>query len=384
MRCTFIGNVSLWPRFHAAIKETLAVDKDSVTSDVIEIQLRLSEEMRDIQSNLLDLVTWSVGEIKRMVPQLNDEDIAVETALTKGFEKIVSAYVDPVWNTINSKSKEIMNDLKVFRLLLEHLTKSDCVTFYSTLCNYTSKDAVLRSSWVLSKSCENIIQAARKRIFASSMSSPDSQTKKSTPAAFKPEVHPKWLAVGEILAEIAVKKEKLDKEEAENNGGEQDTFGARMKTLIFTENVKTGNVLRDYLCHGSEATLAKQIKNSENIKIDLPPDLLQKLNKINQARRDAKLLSKEGSKGNSPDSGSSDEEADRTTEIQVTLTQIERKYIDVDFLQSPVFIRPFRKLNDNEAFEILETLDKLKPDVLILFDPSNFSVHHFFNEFQLQ
>ncbi|ODN06062.1 DNA repair endonuclease XPF [Orchesella cincta] len=378
MRSTFLGNVSLWPRFHAAIKETLTGSENASASDVIEIQLRLSEEMRDIQSNLLDLITWSVSELKRLVPALNDEDVAVETALTKGFEKIVAAYVDPVWNTINSKSKEILNDLKIFRLLLAHLTKSDCVTFYSTLCNYTSHDAVLRSSWVLTKSAENIILAARKRIFSSSISASESSgSKKSSSSAFKPEIHPKWLALGEILNEIAIKKEKLE-EEVRKENEQVDTFGAKLKTLIFTEDVKTSFTLRDYLCHGSETTLAKLVRNSDNIKLDLPPDLLQKLNQINKDRRAAKR-SRQGGQQND-DGSSDDDEADRTTEIQITLTQIERKYMDVEFLQTPVFIRPFRNLGDTEAFGISETLEKLKPDVLVLFDPNlelvrNIEVH---------
>ncbi|CAL8083519.1 unnamed protein product [Orchesella dallaii] len=365
MRSTFLANVSLWPRFHAAVKETLT-GKDSRFNNVIEIQLQLSEEMRGIQSDLLDLITWSVSELKRLVPALNDEDVTVETALTTSFEKIVAAYVDPVWNTINSKSKEILNDLKVFRLLLAHLTKSDCVTFYSTLCNYTSHDAVLKSSWVLTKSAENIIVAARNRIFSSSVSTSDScsKSKQASASAFKPEIHPKWLALGEILHEISIKKEKVE-EEKRSKDEQLTTFGAKLKTLIFTQDVKTCFTLRDYLCHGSEPTLAKLIRNSDNIKYDLPPEVLQKLNQINQDQRAAKR-SRLGDEHNNV---SSDEEADKT-EIQFTLTQIERKYMDVEFLQTPVFIRPFRNLGDTEAFGISETLDKLKPDVLILFDPN--------------
>lgn len=368
MRCMFLANVSLWPRFHAAVKESLAFQNDSTspTTDVIEVQLRLSEEMREIQSNLLDLVTWTVSELKRLVPALNDEDISAETALTKGFEKIVAAYVDPVWNTISSKSKELLNDLKIFRLLLAHLTKSDCVSFHSVLCTYTSHDAAMKSSWLLTKPADSIITASRKRIFASSLSSSkvseDKKAKATTSSTFKPEVHPKWLAVGEILAEIAVKKEKLEATE-----NKPETLGARLRTLIFTEDVKTSYVLRDFLTMGSEATLGKLIRNSENVKIELPPDLLQKLNKINQERKAAR---KAGSGGNC-DSDSDDENAaNKTTEIQLTLTQIERKYIDVEFLQTPVFIQPFRSFGDTEAFGISETLEKLRPDILILFDPS--------------
>jgi hypothetical protein len=366
MRHCFLANVSLWPRFHKSIKDSLA----KASSDVVEIQLNLTAPMREIQSNLLDLVSWSVSELKRLVPALNDEEVTTEVALTKGFEKIISMYVDPVWNTVSSKSKEIMNDLKIFRLLLTSLTKADCVSFFSLLCQHTSKDAAFKSSWVLTKYAENIILAAKARLFPVVDAKKGSDVPKSSNSKvpnFNPEVHPKWLALSEVLSEICIKQEKSEADSDCN-------FGAKIKTLIFAEDVKTCVVIRDYLSHGSDATLARIATNSENIKVELPPELAKKLDSIYLENKGVKRFhhgkKPPGKVGRLNDDQDEAETTSGPTEIQVTLTQIERKYEDIEFLQCPVFIRPLKSLSDSEAFPISETLDQLKPDVIVLFDPS--------------
>lgn len=309
--------------------------------------------------------------MKRLIPALNDEDVAVETALTNKFEKIVAAYVDPVWNTISSKSKEVLNDLKIFRLLLTMLTKADCVTFLSTIYLYTSKDAVLRSSWVLTKSAEQVVTASRARVFSSSTSSQKQKTDnvnvtKKPPLDFQPEVHPKWLALSEILREISNSTSEFE---------ETETFAAKLKTLIFTEDVRTCTILKDYLCHGSEATLGKIAKNCDNLKVDLTPDQLVKVDSIYSDNRGVKKYKRNGDK-EEENVNDGEDEANKSrgpTTVQVTLTQIERKYEDIEFLQAPVFIRPLKSLGE-EIFAVSETLEQLKPDVIIIFDPCKYFI----------
>lgn len=312
-----------------------------------------------------------------MVPALNDEEVTVESALTKGFEKIVAAYVDPVWNTISSKSKEILNDMKIFRLLLTQLTKADCITFFSTLCQYTSKNAVFKSSWVLTKAAEQVITTARSRVFPPCNSKQTKQLgndkKSSVTNDFEPEVHPKWLALSEILKEIS--NSTIQEPPAENDD-KSETFVAKLKTLIFTEDVKTCTVLKDYLCHGSESTLAKIVKNCDNITLELSQELKVKVDNISNDHRGVKRYKR----GNAQKGVQNDQDNDvknqtrGPTEVQITLTQIERKYEDIEFLQTPVFIRPL-KFSD-ETFAVSETLDQLKPDVIIIFDPCNSSIFY--------
>jgi len=358
MRCCFLANVSLWPRFHALVKESLTPKEASPDfDDVVEIQLQLTKEMKDIQTNLLDLVNLSVSEIKRAVPALNDEEISVETALPKGFEKIVSTYMDPVWNTISSKSKEVLNELKLFRMLLTQLTKYDCVSFYSSLCLYTSHEAAFKSSWVLSKAAENIINAAKSRLCKTSKKSIE----------FFPEIPAKWLALSEILNEIIVSKQQ-EKEDAEDSEKVEENFGARLKTLIFAEDNRTCSILKDYLTTGSEATLAKIARNSENIRPSLPPELLVHLHEAFEKTK----VKKSNRLGKPQKSSNANDEDNAEESIQITLTQLQRKYEDIEFLQTPVFIRAYRSLDELGAFSVSEMLDDLMPDVIVLFDASEF------------
>jgi len=376
MKSCFLPKLSLWPRIHAAIKESLKCPQQGSTPEaVVEIQLKLTEEMREIQSNLMDLVTSTLAELKRLVPSLGDEDVTIETALTKGFEKIIRAHVDPIWNTINLKSKEILNDLKIFRLLMTQLTKSDCVTFYSTLCNYTSQEAALRSgsAWVLSKAAEKVITAARKRLKPVKESNKGKSSERQSPP-FDPEPHPKWLAIGEILQEINT---KLDEQEASDSEPQESgsCCFSKSKTVIFAEDVKTCGAIRDYLSRGRILTLAKIARNCDNIKVEIPSEIIMKLNSISRNEKvDPAIVG--GSRSNSNKSGGDDEEMNTSigpTEVQVTLTQIQRKYDDIEFMQSPVFVLPLKHFGDGEAYGVSGMLEKLRPDNIIIFDPGNFS-----------
>ena len=387
MRSCFLANVSLWPRFHDVVKQSLVIKEDLELKNVVEIQLNLTEEMREIQSNFLDLVSWSVSELKRLVPLLNYEEINAETALTGGFQKIVGAHLDVEWNTVNNKAKELLNDIKVFRLLLTYLTKFDCVSFYSVLCNYTSSEMAFKSSWVITASAEKIILAARRRILKpSKKAEQQNEGKKGT---FRPEVHPKWLAVGEILNDIFSKSERKqqlcpDLDDDESDGGLQVLAGPPdLKTLIFAGDSKTCNILRDYLTDGSEEVLAKLVASSDNIKIDLPSELINKLKAADAKRREQSepvnkrpKLAKDNGNEDGNNGNSLPKEEKGKEDIQITLTQIKRKYENrVEFFPCPVVIRPYRSVNEEEAFGVIETLARIKPDVIVIFDPGTESNH---------
>ncbi|CAG7728085.1 unnamed protein product [Allacma fusca] len=382
MRSSFLANVSLWPRFHAVVKQSLNLPGDDSLTHVVEIQLNLTEEMREIQTNLLDLVSWSVSELKRLVPALNDDEINAETALTHGFQKIIGAHMDAEWNTINNKAKELLNDLKVFRILLTYLTKFDCVSFYSALCNYTSSDMVFKSSWIVSTSAEKVIVASRGRILKQPKKTPNEQASGagSKKATFKPEVHPKWLAVSEILNDTFKQSEKRVAEIATEEMSDDDSScglamkSPDLKTLIFVEDSRTCSVLKDYLTDGSLEVMGKLVHNSDKIKIDLPPDLIAKLNSKRKADSEpsAKRIKISNNKDNSEgvsEAGPSNDGCSKDKDVQITLTQIRRKYETVEVFPSPVMIRPYNNPNEEDAFSVNETLLSLKPDVIVIFDP---------------
>lgn len=109
----FVRKLYLWPRFEASVLDALNKSKP----EVIEMQLKMSSKMRDIQMSVLDLVAVCVKEIKRCNPTLDTDEITVENAISRSFEKIVSLYLDPVWHHLSQKTRHLIADLKVFRTL---------------------------------------------------------------------------------------------------------------------------------------------------------------------------------------------------------------------------------------------------------------------------
>ena len=51
--------------------------------------------------------------------QLDTEEITLENAITKSFEKIVKLHLDPVWHQLGAKTKQLIADIKMLKLVLE-------------------------------------------------------------------------------------------------------------------------------------------------------------------------------------------------------------------------------------------------------------------------
>ncbi|XP_054860303.1 DNA repair endonuclease XPF-like isoform X1 [Amphiprion ocellaris] len=47
--------------------------------------------------------------------------------------KTIRHYLDPLWHQLGAKTKALVQDLKVLRVLLLYLTQYDCVTFFNLL-----------------------------------------------------------------------------------------------------------------------------------------------------------------------------------------------------------------------------------------------------------
>ena len=50
--------------------------------------------------------------------KLDTDDIKVEYAITKNFDKIVRNLVDPIWHQLSAKAKQLVADLKTLRAVL--------------------------------------------------------------------------------------------------------------------------------------------------------------------------------------------------------------------------------------------------------------------------
>ena len=120
MRNLFLRNVSIWPRFQIVVAQSLEGKKKA---EVIELEVPMSDSMRDIQNAIMECVEVSIGELKKANTGLDMEDWNLDSALHKQFDMIVRRQLDPVWHRVSWKTKQIVNDLTVLRGMLHTLLR---------------------------------------------------------------------------------------------------------------------------------------------------------------------------------------------------------------------------------------------------------------------
>ena len=116
MRNLFLRKPSLWPRFHASVAKSLEGRKKA---EVIEFEVPMTDNMRDIQNAILECVEISISELRRSGTGLDIEDWALESALHKNFDVIIRRQLDPVWHRVSSKTRQIAADLGILRNMLQ-------------------------------------------------------------------------------------------------------------------------------------------------------------------------------------------------------------------------------------------------------------------------
>ena len=119
IRNLFLRKASLWPRFHVSIAKSLEGRKKA---EVIELEVPMTDSMKDIQNAVLECVEVSIGELKKANSGLEMDDWTVDSALHKSFDVIVKRQLDPVWHRVSWRTKQIVNDLTVLRHILQYVS----------------------------------------------------------------------------------------------------------------------------------------------------------------------------------------------------------------------------------------------------------------------
>lgn len=206
MRNLFVKNLFLWPRFHAVVASSL----ERAKPEVVEVHVPMTNAMTSIQLAILDLMNVCVKELKHINVSLDTDDLSVENAIAKSFDKIIKYQLDPVWHQLNSKTKRLISDLKFLRSILQCLTQQDCVAFYNMLKSI--KDNVTigtqMSDWLFLDASDNLFLYAKERVFG--------PVKKKEPAkrskTWEFEENSKWKALTDILTEISNETTGLEKQ----------------------------------------------------------------------------------------------------------------------------------------------------------------------------
>ncbi|XP_061563700.1 DNA repair endonuclease XPF isoform X2 [Cololabis saira] len=246
MRNLFVKKLFLWPRFQASVNAAL----DKHKPEVVELHVSLTPAMRAIQSSIMDIMSACLKELKRYNPTLEAEDLSLENTLGNEFEKTLRHYLDPLWHQLGAKTKALVQDIKVLRVLLLYLTQYDCVTFLNLLESLHSNQKIFgsNSGWLFLDSSTSMFGNARRRVYRIPESKKklkvgaEEEKKKSSSTSVKRELvlekSPKWDALTEVLEEI----------ERENKSSQEEPG----RVLICASDDRTCAQLQQYIKHGSD------------------------------------------------------------------------------------------------------------------------------------
>ncbi|XP_043278151.1 DNA repair endonuclease XPF [Venturia canescens] len=224
MKALFVKNLYLWPRYHSIVNNSLSKNKP----EVIELHVKLTQKMLNVQTCLLDVMNVIVKELKSLNKYLDLDELNVENAISKKFHKQLQTQLDPIWHQLSGATKQLVADLKYMGALLTRLIYEDCVSFYVMLNQLRSMDYAMKNTgWLVLDVVDDLFRHAKSRIY-------------NVKDELKPEASPKWSALSEILAEIRTEMNK-SKELKENE----------KKILILVSDGNTCYQLKNYLVMGA-------------------------------------------------------------------------------------------------------------------------------------
>lgn len=239
MRNLFLRKASLWPRFHVTVASSLEGKKKA---EVIELEVPMTDAMREIQTAIMECVEVSIHELKKGNTGLEMDDWNLDSALLKNFDVMVRRQLDPNWHRVSWKTKQIVSDLTVLRGLLHSILALDCVSFLQHLdtihAAHSPQPGSTRQSqspWLFLDAAHTIFETAKRRVYASNAKA----NAKSSIEALRPvlEEQPKWALLAEILEEI-------DRDLYFDPPMRDDSNGT---ILIMCSDTATTRQLRDYL-----------------------------------------------------------------------------------------------------------------------------------------
>ncbi|OPJ79432.1 DNA repair endonuclease XPF [Patagioenas fasciata monilis] len=253
MRNLFVRKLYLWPRFHIAVNSFLEKHKP----EVVEIHVSMTPAMLAIQTAILDILNACLRELKRYNPALEAEDLSLENAIGKAFDKTIRHYLDPLWHQLGAKTKSLVQDLKILRTLLLYLTQYDCITFLNLLESLKASEKAFgeNSGWLFLDSSTSMFVNARARVYRIAdeklnqkgkvPEKSDAKKENELKRELVLESNPKWEALREVLKEI------------ENENKNSEELGGPGQVLICASDDRACAQLRECIIAGAEAFLTR-------------------------------------------------------------------------------------------------------------------------------
>ncbi|RDA83117.1 hypothetical protein CP532_4439 [Ophiocordyceps camponoti-leonardi (nom. inval.)] len=240
MRNLFVSKASLWPRFQVAVARSLEGKKKA---EVIELEVPMTDSIRDMQNAILECVEVSIHELKKGNSGLDMDDWNLDNALLGNFDVMVRKQLEPNWHRVSWKTRQIVNDLSVLRALLSNVLTYDAVSFLQHLDTIHAAHSPppgstrqTQSPWLFLDAAQTLFDTARRRVYAAQ---PKEATQGDDVEALRPvlEELPKWGVLAEVL-------EEMDRDMYLEPAARDDSNGT---ILIMCSSADTCRQLRDYL-----------------------------------------------------------------------------------------------------------------------------------------
>ncbi|EON99095.1 putative dna repair protein [Phaeoacremonium minimum UCRPA7] len=239
MRNLFLRKASLWPRFHLTVAQSLEGKKKA---EVIELEVPMTDSMKDIQNAIMECVEVSIHELKKGNTGLEMDDWNLDSALMKNFDVMIRRQLDPNWHRVSWKTKQIVNDLTVLRGMLQAIVAFDAVTFLQHLDTIHAAHSPppgstrqSQSPWLFLDAAQTIFDTAKRRVYTGKRNIESEASIDSVRPVL--EELPKWALLADVLAEI-------DRDLYFEPPGRDDSNGT---ILIMCSDTATCRQLRDYL-----------------------------------------------------------------------------------------------------------------------------------------
>ena len=216
-------------------------------AEVIELEVPMTDNMKDIQSAILECVEVSIGDLKKANSGLEMEDWTLDSALHRSFDVIIRRQLDPVWHRVSYRTRQITNDLTVLRNILHALLTYDAVSFNRYLDTIIAAHSPPpgsnrhnQSPWLFLDAANLMFETAKRRVYAGRVNdneAPGASIQLSDSLHPVLEEQPKWAILAEVLEEI-------ERDVYFNPAIRDDSNGT---ILIMCSDLGTARQIRQYL-----------------------------------------------------------------------------------------------------------------------------------------
>ena len=204
LRNLFLRKPILYPRFHVTVAKSLEGKRKA---EVIELEVPMTDAMREIQNAVLECVEVSIMELKKANTGLEMDEWNLDSALHRSFDTIVRRQLDPVWHRTSFRTRQIVRDLALLRTILHSLLTFDAVSFNKYLDTVLAASSPppgstrqSQSPWLFLDAAHTLFDTAKRRVYTGNITDSSSTDKDGLNPVL--EELPKWNLLADILEEI--------------------------------------------------------------------------------------------------------------------------------------------------------------------------------------